>query len=451
VFGKLFTRADPTISMTDWAKLYQPGSQVAYGGSRHQGFKMKASSPGAGYYSQNSVVFALTMNRILLFAEARFQWQTLTRGNAGDLFGDESLRILEKPWAGATTRDLLTQAELDVSTAGNSYWVQDREYPQYMMRLDPEKVILITERAIDDIYGFTTGERLLAYAYRHDLNRPEQSVFYDPSEVAHYKPIPDLKNRFLGMSWISACIPDIEADTSITDHKTTSLATGATIPYVVTLNEPGLKPDAFDHFVARFRETHEGPQNSGKTLFLGGGADIKTIGQNWQELDMRAIQGADETRIAAAAGVPPVIAGLSEGLASATYSNYSQARRRLADGTMRPLWGSFAAAMQSLCPPPRGGARLWYDDRDIPWLREDIKDRAEVAQNEASTLNTLISAGFTPKSAVRAVNAGDMTLLEHSGLVSVQLQAPGAQTADPALEKALPALPKPPVALPAGK
>jgi phage portal protein BeeE len=447
VFGKLFTRADPAISMTDWAKLFKPGSQVRYGGQEHQAFKMKASSNGAGYYDSNSIVFALTMNRVLLFSEARFQWQTLTKGNAGDLFGTDDLRILEEPWAGATTRELLTQAELDVSTAGNSYWVEDREYPQYMMRLDPAKVFLITERAIDDVFGFTTGERLIGYAYRHDPNRPERAVIYTPSEVAHYKPIPDLNNRFLGKSWISACIPDIEADSAMSEHKTASLDKGTTIPYVVTLNpEPNgtMTPDQFNEFVRLFNEHHAGPQNAGKTLFLTGGADIKTVGQNWRELDMRAMQGADETRIAAAAGVPPVIAGLSEGLAAATYSNYSQARRRLADGTMRPLWGAFAAAMQTLVPPPRGGARLWYDDRDIPWLREDIKDRAEVAQNEATTLSTLISAGFTPKSAVRAVNAGDMTLLEHSGLVSVQLQTPGSQPE-------IPALPKAPAALPAGK
>jgi phage portal protein BeeE len=57
-------------------------------------------------------------------------------------------------------------------------------------------------------------------------------------------------------------------------------------------------------------------------------------------------QGAGETRIAAAAGVPPVIVGLSEGLQAATYSNYSQARRRFADGTMRPLWRNAAVARE---------------------------------------------------------------------------------------------------------
>ena len=74
---------------------------------------------------------------------------------------------------------------------------------------------------------------------------------------------------------------------------------------------------------------------------------MKTIGQSFEDLEVKATQGAGETRIAACAGVPPVIVGLSEGLSSATYSNYSQARRRLVDGTMRPLWRFFASAMES--------------------------------------------------------------------------------------------------------
>ena len=76
----------------------------------------------------------------------------------------------------------------------------------------------------------------------------------------------------------------------------------------------------FDFAVDTYREQHEGPQNAGKTLFISGGTDVKTVGQTFENLAMKATQGGGETRIAAAAGVPPVIVGLSEGLSSATYS-----------------------------------------------------------------------------------------------------------------------------------
>ncbi|MGE4428905.1 MAG: phage portal protein, partial [Solirubrobacteraceae bacterium] len=150
------------------------------------------------------------------------------------------------------------------------------------------------------------------------------------------------------------------------------------------------------------------------------GADLRSV-------DFRQVQGAGETRIAAAGGVPPVIVGLSEGLQAATYSNYAQARRRFSDGTMHPLWAAAAAALQNVFPEGTfgPGARLWYDHDNIAFLREDEKDAAEIARTRAATLSSYLAAGFTPESAVAALEADDIRLLEHTGLFSVQLQPPG--------------------------
>jgi hypothetical protein len=93
---------------------------------------------------------------------------------------------------------------------------------------------------------------------------------------------------------------------------------------------------------------------------------------------------------------------------------------------MRPLWrnrGRFARP-DHYVPP---SSELWYDDRDIPALREDEKDAAEIQQSQAVTIRELINAGYEPDSVVKAVTAGDYNLLTHTGLVSVQLQEPGAQ------------------------
>ena len=171
--------------------------------------------------------------------------------------------------------------------------------------------------------------------------------------------------------------------------------------------------------------------NAYKTLNLYPGADIVSVGSDFRQADFKQVQGAGETRIAAAAGVPPVIVGLSEGLQAATYSNYSQARRRFADGTIHPLWQNAAGSLEVIAPRAglRGGGtnvRLWYDVWGVPFLREDATDQAAIAQQQATTIKTYIDSGFTPESAVAAVEAGDSGLLEHSGLVSVQLQPPGS-------------------------
>jgi hypothetical protein len=64
----------------------------------------------------------------------------------------------------------------------------------------------------------------------------------------------------------------------------------------------------------------------------------------------------------------------------------------------------------------------------MPILREDAKDAAEITQTNATTIGQLVREGFTAESAKAAVIAQDMSLLVHSGLVSVQLQVPGATT-----------------------
>jgi hypothetical protein len=130
------------------------------------------------------------------------------------------------------------------------------------------------------------------------------------------------------------------------------------------------------------------------------------------------------TRIANAAGVPPVVAGFAEGLASATYSNYREAREHFADATLRPLWRNFAGSMQTLVPPPHGSAMLWYDDRDIAFLRADRKDIATIQQTQAATISSLVNAGYKPETVIKAILAEDWALLEHTGLYSVQLQPP---------------------------
>jgi hypothetical protein len=163
---------------------------------------------------------------------------------------------------------------------------------------------------------------------------------------------------------------------------------------------------------------------------LGGGADITVVGKDLRQVAFKDTQGAGETRIAAAAGVPPIVVGLSEGLQAATYSNYGQARRRFADNTMRPLWRNMAGCLETLVKPP-SGSRLWYDDRDIQALAEDKKDLAEVRQLESQQLRTLTDGGWTHDSVIEAVTSGDWTLLKHSGLFSVQLQPPGTLEPEP--------------------
>jgi hypothetical protein len=161
---------------------------------------------------------------------------------------------------------------------------------------------------------------------------------------------------------------------------------------------------------------------------LGGGVDVTPLTADLKQLDFKVTQGAGEGRIAAASGAHPVIVPLAEGLqgSSLNAGNFQAARRLFVDGRIRWLWAKACPALGSILNTP-AGAQLWYDDRDIPFLRQDAKEEADIRTTDAGAIRTLIDAGFVPDDVVAAVTAGDLRQLtgSHTGRFSVQLLDPG--------------------------
>jgi phage portal protein BeeE len=368
----------------------------------------------------NGVVYACTAVRQLVFSAIRFQYQMFNRGRPSELWGDRSLLQLEEPWGpGSTTQDLLARTIQDVDLAGNAYWAP---VGGELVRLRPDWVeIALAPRVVR---GAQVGHIRLGYVYWEGgrLSGSEPAIF-TVDEVAHFAPDPDPLATYRGKSWLSSVVQEVMSDRQMGRHKQKFFENAATPNLSVSLDKD-VSAEAFRVFAEKMDLGHRGLENAYKTLYLGGGADVKIIGTDFKQMDFTTVQGHGETRIAAAAGVPPIIVGLSEGLESATYSNYAQARRRFADGTMHPLWQNIAGSFSRLVRPP-AGSRLWYDARGVPFLREDETDAVQIQATRAQTLRTYIDAGHTPESANRALIAGDESLLEHSGLFSVQLQPAG--------------------------
>lgn len=379
-------------------------------------------------YKANGPIFAIILARLLLFSEARFMFRRLIAGRPGDLFGGEGgeLSLLANPWPNGTTGELLGRMEQDVSLAGNAYIVNEGDR---LRRRRPDWMSIVLSG--DPMHDSDVD--VMGYAYTPGGLGNGEAQLYLPDEVCHWSPIPDPEAQYRGMSWLTPVIRELEADQAATTHKNAFFKNGAKPGLVVSLKE-SVREEQFKRFVRAMNETHNGANDAYKTLYLAGGAEVTVAGSDLRQLDFRATQGAGETRLCAAGGVPPIIVGLSEGLQAATYSNYASARRKFGDHWARPQWRSACAALATITEVP-DGAELWYDDRDIAFLREDMKDAATIQQTNAATINTLITAGFTPESAVAAVTNGDMTLLVHSGMVSVQLQPPGegVPEEDPAL------------------
>ncbi len=389
------------------------------------------SSYAAGGMKSNSIVFSCMAVRQSVFSSVRFRYQRLRDGKPSDMFGTPALELLESPTPGETTQDLLSRMIQDADLAGNAYDVLDTpltrlggdDTTKNVLRLRPDWVFIVAEprlRRTGQI-GFIRRGYVYFEGGKESGSDPVPLML---DEVSHFAPIPDPAASFRGMSWLTPVVREIENDELMNRHKRALFENGAT-PNMIIKHATGADRDAILKFDERMKAQNAGIENAGKTLNLYPGADATVVGANFRQLDLRGVQGAGETRIAAAAQVPPIIVGLSEGLDSATYSNYAQARRRFADGTVHPLWQKAAGSLATIMPK-QSGARLWYDADDIPFLREDEKDAATITQIRAQTLAALVREGYTPESVAKfLMTSDDFRVLEHTGLVSVQLQKPG--------------------------
>lgn len=407
-----------------WMNLFPapllPGYTTSYGVDKAEPIGDSFVDYVLGGLQGNGVIWSIERVRVALFCEARFQFQQIRKGRPGNLFGDPSLGLLERPWEGGTTGDLLARMILNADFAGNFFAVElDGEVA--WMRPDWVEIVL-TERY--DPEGRQVGWKRLGFLYYEGGKNGQTPAVFLPGEMVHFAPMPDPLATWRGMSWLTPVVREVMADSQATKHKLKFFEHAATPNLAVSLPKE-LSPEQFSAFVDRMDAAHKGVDNAYKTLYTGGGADVTVVGADMRQLDFKVTQGAGESRLAAAGGVHPAIVGLSEGLqgSSLNAGNFGAARRLVADGTMRPLWRNAAGSLEVFAPPPEG-ARLWYDDRDVAFLREDAKDAAEITEIQARTITGLVKEGFTSESAKAAVLAQNMDLLEHTGLVSVQLQAP---------------------------
>jgi len=390
----------------------------------------------ANAYKKSGIVYAAVMVRAAIFSQCRFQYQSMGNGRPGKLFGKPALSIFEHPWGNTgTTAELLTRMMQDVDLGGNFFAVREgtgsQKKPFKLRRMRPDWVeILLSKPPAEALDSDVVG-----YVYKPD-NTPNSDLWeYFPVDgsngpVVHWAPMPDPAFQYRGMSWLQSVLVDIASDKAIVGHKQKFFENAATPALAISLSER-VTNKQFEAFMERVNKGSAGVANAHKTMYLGGGANVKVVGSDLQQMDFSKIAGHGETRIAMAAGIHPTLIGVAEVMIRGTAlnsDNYKTSKSLLIDGHMRGLWASAAAAL-SVVVPELTNARLWYDDRGIPFLRDDRADVAAIKQTEMSTMVAGIQAGFTPDSVVEAMLMEDWNLLEHTGFYSVQLVPPGTLTA----------------------
>ena len=369
--------------------------------------------------------FAAQMVRSLVLSQARFTFRSrMTAAQPRRTFGNRDLSLLERPWANGTTGDLLSRMEWHAGLAGNSY-VYRQPGRLRLLRPDWTAILYGSDTEPDWASGALDAE-LLGYVYRN--RGTEDPQFLLPGDVAHWSPLPDPEMAGLGMSWLTPAIREMQLDRVATQHKQRYFEQGAT-PNLVVKGVPAVNRPQFEELVAEMEDRHAGVANAYRTLYLTSGADASVIGSNLKDLDLENVQGATETRIAILSRVPAALLGISKGLTGSSLNagNLAMTRRIFSDTWVYPALQDVASSLAPIVKVP-ADAELWFDTADMPILREDAKDAADIEAVKATTITAYVKDGFTPESAIAAVRGQDVSLLKHTGLVSVQLWEPGAES-----------------------
>jgi len=389
-------------------------------------------------------VFAAQMVRALVLSQMRFAFRNppyLTFTPTGrpktprEVFGTPALDLLEHPWRNATTGEMVSRMEWHEGLAGNAYVTRQ---PDRLRVLRPDWVGIVygSDLEPDDPAHALDGD-LLGYVYVNGgFGSGYQPRTLLPDEVAHWSPLPDPENAGVGMSWVTPAVRDVMGDEAAAEHKLRYFTQGAT-PNLVVKGIPAGTKEEFDAAVAMMEETHTGVANAYRTLYLTAGADATVVGSNLKDVDFRAVVGAGETRVSMLSRVHPVILAAAEGLQGSALNagNFGMARRIWADTWISPTLQDLAGSMASVVDVPPG-SEMWFDAADMPILREDAKDAAEIDQIKGANIRQLVDGGFEPDSVVATIAPEWRRMLTHTKMLSVQLNPPGGPAGIPPEQQA---------------
>lgn len=408
--------------------LYSPATSQSYsvGGRVVERVENTYTGYAEAAYMSDSVVGSCMRVRRDLFRQARFCWREIGDNGPGRVYRDDELAVLDKPWPNGTSGELLARMITDVDLCGNSFVANEGSRLRWL-RPDWVSVVLTGDPLTDEVVD------VFGYVYTPGGLSAETGVAYTPDDICHWSPIPSYASQYLGVSWMTAALRDIQGDQAATEHKLSFFRNGATLGPIVRLPAT-MSLEQFKEFVAAAEAAHTGAQNAYRTMYVGGGAEVSLAMADFKQLDLKAVQGGNETRIAALAGVHPTLVGLSEGLTGSSLNegNFNAAKRSTTEMTLFALWQDACAALSAFVAVP-DGSELWIRERDIPFLREAKRDQAEIMRTKILSFEAGIRAGLKADPLVDAIENDDFSLLKgaHTGLTSVQLLPPAPEQSAP--------------------
>jgi HK97 family phage portal protein len=234
-------------------------------------------------------------------------------------------RLLKHPNATMGENELKEITVLYMAISGNAYWYKVRDKRGRVIQLLP-----LSDAQILPVPG---GDNLISHYEWVDA--PDWAADADreipATDIVHFCWIRDPLKPWMGQGPLTAVASEIDTDNEATRYVYELLRNDA-VPRVI-LSAP---PDAINVDPDRIREEWKLQGRNGPAVLLGG-LKVERMAMGLNEMAGDLLHSVPETRICAALGVPPIIAGVSSGLAHATYSNAKESRQLMAEGIISRL------------------------------------------------------------------------------------------------------------------
>ena len=225
---------------------------------------------------------------------------------------------------------------------------------------------------MEPVPGNTTEDGLVK-EYRYDPGNGVK-ITIPKEDIIQWKWMIDPEQPCRGIGAIALAARDTDSDTESSRYVYSLLKNDAIPRVVITLTEgEELTPETSTRLRASWHEKYSG-DNRNEVAFLESGMQVQKLGMNLQELTYETLKNIPESRICAAFGVPPVIAGLFVGLKRSDYGD-GQARRSFTETTLAALWRSYESEMENgLVDEFPGDISLQFDINSVRALQENINE-----------------------------------------------------------------------------
>jgi HK97 family phage portal protein len=320
-----------------------------------------------------------------------------------DLPDHPLLDLLRKPNPGMVYAEFLWHALAHLLLTGETYIWKWRNQLGRVTELWPVPTSWIKPR-------YDAAGRVAGYDIWQGAGRPRLPV---PVQDVCRIIFPDPTNLNQGLGPLQAALKDVQTDDNRQDY-IAEMMENARTPGLIFKQPEGWSPEQKDEIRSLFNQGLSKGKR-GRTLFLEGDGATVEQGAPLKDLDWPGLSALSETRICAAFGVPPILIGLRSGLDASTYSNYEQALKSFAHGTMLPTWFMLSAGLTRGLLTDEGETdgttEVYHDTDEVKALQEDMDKQAERAIR-------LLQAGVINRNRAREI-VGEEPLTDGTGEVYI--------------------------------